>query len=363
MSRYLLSLMLASFTFAVVYSQGEKRAGASTPEILVKTFVQAMRDGDETTIETIMPEVARMNQKMKLMVEKMEEKLKLEDEWKRELNKRLTSQDDSIKPPFDIEKPVKPNPVVVMRPEFTAEIIEKKVIDENTLLLVIETAESKQADKQRANWQATRLNNRWVLSVPAMKQAIDLYEKTIEIIVGSDESHRAMRQTLADLKQGKFAKYEDAEIAWKKATQVTAKMKLAGDKALTLPGPKLPSSDGNAPTTIEFRLADKLAAEGLVAMKLPSSSETVYVAKQASLNHTNIHKVTAQPGTSATIILTFNEASQPKLKQILSQSECRMLAVLIDGKLVAAPLIDSKLTDRLIIKGVSISDFNTVTGK
>lgn len=365
MGRYVLPLMLAAFTFTAAYAQEERPQGPATPEELIKAYVHAMRDGDESSIETLLPDVARLHQKVKVFAQRMDEKLKLDKEWKQELEKRFADRkDDRFSPPVDIQWPVKPKPIVTMRPEFTAVLIEKNAVDNNTVQLVIETAESKLAEKRRVKWQATRVNNRWVLSVPEMKQAADLYEKTMASLAGTDDSHRAMRQTLADLQQGKFTKYEDAEAAWKKVSEI--KLKLAGDREFTLlpPGPRLPSPDGRASTTttIEFRLADKLAADGLDAMKLPGSRDTIYVARDAILTHRDIQKVSSQ-GDRATTIITFNEASQAKLKQVLDKPEYRMLAVLADGKLIAAPLIDNKITERLIINGVDRSYFDFINGK
>jgi hypothetical protein len=240
MYQKVLFLLISLYPVTVLAQQEE---GASSPEDLVKRYVQAMRSGDQKTLEALIPDIGLLHQKVNHFAQLLDEKMKLEKDWKLELKKRFAEKDkdgDRFAPPNIVPQPAKASELVKAIPQFTVTSVVKETVSPDLVKLTIESTDHDKADKNIAHWQANKINGKWILSLPTMKQAAQLYEKSMLTFAGTKETHRAMQQAIDDLKQNKFTKVEDAETAWNKATQLTTKTEPDGTKEYPEPGRKPP---------------------------------------------------------------------------------------------------------------------------
>jgi preprotein translocase subunit SecD len=110
---------------------------------------------------------------------------------------------------------------------------------------------------------------------------------------------------------------------------------------------------------IEIRLAQKEAAKGLEAIKFPAppgvEAQKVYVHKSAAFTNTDIASARAikpegmfgQPAVE----LIFTKASQEKMAEWSEANVGKHAAVYIDGKLLMAPRITSRLSTTALLSG------------
>jgi hypothetical protein len=355
----MLCLLLVVFCWPV--AAGAQEQPPTTPEELVKAYVKAMKNGDEKALTELMPEMAAFQQRLKKSSQRLDEKIQLEKEWRKEMvNKFRDKNDDHFAPAKDVPATKKDEPLAKAYPDYSAIVVEKKELSKDHVELTLDVKKSKETLAEKVKMEARKKKDRWEFTLPDLVKLIsDSEERTV---ASNNASLKAMQTVLADLKSDKFKKQEDAETAWKKAQVVTPSritLQGSGERELPMigPGPPLPVPQNQTPSTIEFYLADHLAGNGLVAMKLPGKDQTIYVAAKASLTKDDIEKVVAIPGDNATTHIHFKDATKPKLEQIMKQQDARLIAVLVNGKPVATSRIDNKLAERLIITGVDRSYF------
>lgn len=103
----------------------------------------------------------------------------------------------------------------------------------------------------------------------------------------------------------------------------------------------------------EIRLAQKEAAEGLEEVIAPQSKDKIYVHKGAVLTNADVSAAKAHKNelNQAAITVDFTEASRKKVGEFSEKNIGKIAAIFIDGKLVAAPVIRAKFSDKAEIWG------------
>src|SRR5262249_11330317 len=103
----------------------------------------------------------------------------------------------------------------------------------------------------------------------------------------------------------------------------------------------------------EIRLAQKEAADGLEEMVSPQSKDKIYVHKTAVLANADVAAVKAHTNErkQAVISVDFVEGSRKKVGDFSEKNIGKIAAIFIDGKLVAAPVIRAKFSDKAEIVG------------
>ncbi len=97
-----------------------------------------------------------------------------------------------------------------------------------------------------------------------------------------------------------------------------------------------------APASLEFRLAEAQPSPGLAEMVFTGwgQSDTFYVHTDVLISEEDVDEasVTTQNGFPA-VALSFTEAGAVKFEQVTGANVGRHLAMIVDGRLLSAPLI------------------------
>jgi preprotein translocase subunit SecD len=109
-----------------------------------------------------------------------------------------------------------------------------------------------------------------------------------------------------------------------------------------------------AATAFEMRLAETEPAAGLVEAALPDSSTKVYLHREAIVTNADVVQARVVPGiTSANfnVAVTFNSAGAAKMARATASHLNKPVAIMINGRVIAAPTVRSQITDQAVISG------------
>ena len=104
---------------------------------------------------------------------------------------------------------------------------------------------------------------------------------------------------------------------------------------------------------IEFRRAESKPAEGLTEAMVAGTKDKVYLHKLADAGNDDIAEARAKEdgqGKPAVEIIFTREGAK-KMAKLSEQHKDRPLAILVDGKVIAAPIVRAKFSERAIITG------------
>jgi preprotein translocase subunit SecD len=105
--------------------------------------------------------------------------------------------------------------------------------------------------------------------------------------------------------------------------------------------------------TLEFRRAETKLAEGLSEERVVGSDQKVYVHKAVEL--TNVDIVFAKPGLSRKskyeILVRFSKEGAQKMAKLSEAHRGKPLAILVNGKVVCAPVLRDMITEWAAIDG------------
>jgi preprotein translocase subunit SecD len=109
-----------------------------------------------------------------------------------------------------------------------------------------------------------------------------------------------------------------------------------------------------AATAFEMRLAETQPAAGLVEAPVPDSSTKVYLHRQAIVTNADVTSARVVPGiTSANfnVAVTFNRAGAAKMARAMASHLDKPVAILINGRVIAAPIVRGRISDQAVISG------------
>lgn len=119
---------------------------------------------------------------------------------------------------------------------------------------------------------------------------------------------------------------------------------LAAGFALALPG----FAQDAAKARVELRRADSAPAEGLVEAVVAGSMTKVYLHKAAGLTGADIASAKVAGGA---VELTFTDAGAKKAARLSEDHADKPVALVVDGKVLAAPVIRAKLGQSIRLTG------------
>lgn len=123
-----------------------------------------------------------------------------------------------------------------------------------------------------------------------------------------------------------------------------------------LAGPALGDEPGTASrvdSKFELRLAETEPAEGLTEATIEGTSVKVYLHESALLDESGIAKVSMKQdaGVDPALVLDFTPEAAKKIAEATEMHRGKPLAVIVDGNVLAAPIVMTVVSDRSAISG------------
>jgi preprotein translocase subunit SecD len=111
--------------------------------------------------------------------------------------------------------------------------------------------------------------------------------------------------------------------------------------------------DEKPKVTVEFRLAETKPADGLTEATIEGTKDKIYLSKKAEVTNADIAKagVGIDNALEPAVDLLFTDAGAKKMEVLTEKHLKKLLAIVIDGKVVSAPVIQSKFSDKCQITG------------
>jgi preprotein translocase subunit SecD len=109
-----------------------------------------------------------------------------------------------------------------------------------------------------------------------------------------------------------------------------------------------------AATAFEMRLAETQPAAGLVEAATPDSSEKVYLHREAIVTNADVAQARVVPGITSVnfnVAVTFNPAGAAKMAKATASHLNKPVAILINGRVVAALTVRGQISDQAVISG------------
>ncbi len=108
-----------------------------------------------------------------------------------------------------------------------------------------------------------------------------------------------------------------------------------------------------ADVKLAIHLAEQKPAEGCVEATLPNTKQKIYLHPQAALTEKDVAKagVTTTTQGFPAILVSFTKEGGEKMAKLTEANQGKMLAVLVNGKVISAPTIRSKIADKAVITG------------
>ena len=107
-------------------------------------------------------------------------------------------------------------------------------------------------------------------------------------------------------------------------------------------------------TAFEMRLAEKAPAPGLVEAAVPDSPEKVYLHREAIVTNADVVRATVVPGITSVnfnVAVTFSDAGAAKMAKATAAHLNKPVAILINGRVVAAPVVRAQIANEAVISG------------
>jgi preprotein translocase subunit SecD len=109
-----------------------------------------------------------------------------------------------------------------------------------------------------------------------------------------------------------------------------------------------------APTTLEVRLAEQTPGAGLVEVTVQNSTEKVYLHPETIVTNADVVRATVVPGITSVnfnVAVTFSSAGAAKMSRATASHLNKPVAILINGRVVAAPIVRAQISDQAVISG------------
>jgi preprotein translocase subunit SecD len=109
-----------------------------------------------------------------------------------------------------------------------------------------------------------------------------------------------------------------------------------------------------AVTAFEMRLAETQPAAGLVEAEVPDSSTKVYLHREAIVTNADVVEARVISGITSVnfnVAVTFNSAGAAKMARATASHIDKPVAILINSRVIAAPIVRSQITDQAVISG------------
>jgi len=112
------------------------------------------------------------------------------------------------------------------------------------------------------------------------------------------------------------------------------------------------ANEAPAKAKLEFRIAKSEKTDGYEEAKV--GDQTIWLARRAAITDADVESAKVVPiekdgVTRHQIEVALTVAGGEKMKQITGNNEGSMLAIVVDGKVLSAPIIKARIGDRAVI--------------
>ncbi len=108
-----------------------------------------------------------------------------------------------------------------------------------------------------------------------------------------------------------------------------------------------------ADVKLAFHLAEQKPTKNGIEVTLPGTNQKIYLHPKAELTEKDVARArvtTTNQGFPA-ILVTFTKEGGAKMAKLTEANQGKMLAVLVNGKVISAPTIRSKISEQAMITG------------
>jgi SecD/SecF fusion protein len=130
------------------------------------------------------------------------------------------------------------------------------------------------------------------------------------------------------------------------------------------------AAEGKKVARLQFRLGERKPGPGLTEMAVPGSKQKVYLHEKIELSEIDVAQASVQKTEGRVeIVLVFTEAGKTKLAKLTQEGIDKILGIVVEGKLVSAPIIRSVISGgKAVVTGnYSVEEANrivdTILGK
>jgi preprotein translocase subunit SecD len=111
--------------------------------------------------------------------------------------------------------------------------------------------------------------------------------------------------------------------------------------------------DDKPSVKVEFRRAEKAAAEGLTEATIEGTKEKVYLHKTADLTNADVAeaRVIVETDKHPAIEIVFTKEGVAKMKKVSEEHRNKPLAIVVDGKVISAPVLKAVISEKAMITG------------
>ena len=104
---------------------------------------------------------------------------------------------------------------------------------------------------------------------------------------------------------------------------------------------------------VEFRRAETKPAPGLTEATVPDTTEKVYLHKTADATNADIAEARADVDAAQQpyVLITFTKDGARKMAKLSEEHKDKPLAILVNGKVLSAPVIRGKFSKEVQISG------------
>jgi preprotein translocase subunit SecD len=104
---------------------------------------------------------------------------------------------------------------------------------------------------------------------------------------------------------------------------------------------------------VEFRRAETKPAEGLTEVMVAGTTKKLYLHKEAIATNKDMAqaRVTSDDQRRPAIEVVFTKDGAKKMAKVFEQHKNKPLAIVVDGKVISAPLLRSAISEKALITG------------
>jgi preprotein translocase subunit SecD len=110
-------------------------------------------------------------------------------------------------------------------------------------------------------------------------------------------------------------------------------------------------ADDKPAVKVEIRRAEKEKAEGLTEATVEGTKEKVYLHKTAELTNADIADAKVEGDKNPEIRVTLTKAGAEKMRKVTEEHRNKPLAIVIDGKVISAPVVRAVIGENVAITG------------